>query len=87
MEISFDPAKDAKTKAERGFGFEFVALVFEGHVMETIDDRFSYSEIRVKAVGEIDGELFAVVYTDRGDVRHIISARRASRKERREWRT
>jgi uncharacterized DUF497 family protein len=26
-----------------------------------------------------------VVYTDRGDIRHIISARRANRRERRLW--
>ncbi|MGI4797204.1 MAG: hypothetical protein ACRYG8_24755 [Janthinobacterium lividum] len=31
------------------------------------------------------GQLMAVVYTDRGEVRRIISARLASKRERAEW--
>ena len=42
-------------------------------------------EPRMKAVGEIEGELYTVIFVDRGDVRRIISARPASRRERREW--
>lgn len=37
------------------------------------------------ALGEAEGIVLAVTYTDRGDVRRIISARLASRKERALW--
>jgi uncharacterized DUF497 family protein len=36
-------------------------------------------------IGQVDANVLHVVYTDRGDVRWIISARPASRKERRQW--
>ena len=38
----------------------------------------------MRAVGEIEGELDIVIFVGRGDVRRIISARSASRTERRE---
>jgi len=49
------------------------------------DRRRDYGEERVIAIGEVDGEVLVVVYTDRGNTRRIISARRANRKERQLW--
>jgi uncharacterized protein len=37
------------------------------------------------AIGEVDNVVMVVVYTDRGEVRRIISARQASKKEREIW--
>jgi hypothetical protein len=45
-------------------------------------DRHIYGERRIVALGEIEGEVFVVVYTWRGTYRRIISARRANRRER-----
>ncbi len=70
---------------ERGFGFDLAASIFEGVVLEEIDDRKDYGEIRVRAIGEADGNVLVVVYTDRRAVRWIISARLANRKERDRW--
>ena len=84
MEFEFDPAKSELNRRERGFGFAFAAKVFFGRTLET-SARDVGSESRVKAVGRIDGLCYVVIYTDRGTVRRIISARRASRKETREW--
>lgn len=39
----------------------------------------------MQAIGETGGDILFVVYTDRGNARHIISAQLASRKERRLW--
>jgi uncharacterized DUF497 family protein len=50
------------------------------------DDRRDYGEARVRAIGEADGIVPHLVFTDRGDVRRIISARLADRKERSRWR-
>ncbi|MGH7815472.1 MAG: BrnT family toxin [Candidatus Binataceae bacterium] len=46
------------------------------------DRRRDYGEPRFAAIGEIDGEIMYVVYTWRGAIRRIISARHASRRER-----
>jgi uncharacterized DUF497 family protein len=37
----------------------------------------------MQAIGQVGGNILFVVYTDGGDARHMISARLASRKERR----
>jgi uncharacterized DUF497 family protein len=83
--FDWDQAKHERNLAERGFGFDFASLVFEGDTIEKVDHRRDYREIRIVAIGEVDGFVLTVVYTDRGDVRWIISARLASRKERRLW--
>ena len=86
MDFDFDPIKSDTNLAERGFDFAYATRVFEGRVVSFIDDRHDYGEVRVIAIGEIDGRVFKVVYTDREDVRRIISAHRASRQEVRKWR-
>lgn len=85
MDFDWNPPKHERNLRERGFGFDFAALIFEGPVLEKIDDRRDYGEVRVQAIGEADGVVLAVIYTDRGNTRWIISARRASRKERKLW--
>lgn len=85
MDFTWDEAKDAKTLAERGFGFAFAIRIFAGRVLEQVDGRRAYGEVRVKAIGEAEGFILVVIYTDRADVRRIISARLANRKERELW--
>ena len=58
--------------------------IFEGPTVEKVDDRFDYGEIRVYAIGLVNGLEITVIYTDRdNDERHIISAWRAEPHERR----
>jgi hypothetical protein len=85
VEFEWDPAKSAATERSRGIGFNRAAEIFTGRLVEWIDDRHRYGEIRVRAVGASAGELLHVVYTRRGTVIRIISARRANRKERAQW--
>ncbi len=47
--------------------------------------RRDYGEVRIVATGYVGEYALTLVYTDRGEVRHIISARLASRRERRQW--
>jgi len=56
--------------------------MFDGPTLETIDARRDYGEVRVKAIGVVRGACLVCVYTDRGDVRRIISLRLAGGKER-----
>jgi uncharacterized protein len=86
MEFEWDHAKSERNRRERGFDFATAALMFDGPVQTAIDDRRNYAEERIIAIGEVDGDVLVVVYTDRGLVRRIISARRANRKERETWR-
>ena len=57
---------------------------FEGPTVERIDERFEYGEIRIYAIGLVNGIEITVIDTDRDDdERHIISAWRAEPHERR----
>ncbi len=85
MQFEWDEAKSEKSRRERGLGFDSVTVVFEGPTLEWCDIRQEWGEARVVAVGLVDGIVLAVVYTDRADVRRILSARRARRKERELW--
>jgi uncharacterized protein len=69
------------------FGFDYAARIFRGPTLEKQDDRRDYGETRLQAVGQVGDDVLFVVYTDRDDARHIISARLASRKERISWRS
>lgn len=85
MEFGWDEGKHKRNVRSRGIGFDVAARIFEGRTVEWLDDRFDYGERRIRAIGEADGGLLTVVYTLRGEVRRIISARRANRKERKRW--
>jgi len=85
MIFDWHDAKHEKNIAERGLGFDFAAQIFLGRILIQIDGRADYGEVRVKAIGVADGVVLVVIYTDRDDVRWIISARKANKKERALW--
>ncbi len=87
MQFEWDQAKSDRNLLERGFGFDFAALIFEGPVPERVDGRKDYSELRIRALGAVGEAVLLLVYTDRDDARRNISARRANLKERKEWRS
>ena len=64
--------------------------MFAGFTLERIDERHDYGEMRVVAIGVVEGLVLTVVYTDRQDrrgtiTRRIISARRSNRDERQSY--
>ncbi len=85
MLFEWDEAKSRHALSERGFGFDYAARIFLGPTLEQRDVRRDYGEIRITAIGQVDDDILFVVYTDRGNVRRIVSARLASRKERESW--
>jgi uncharacterized DUF497 family protein len=85
MHFEWDEVKSRRNLNERGFGFEYAARIFLSPTLERLDNRREYGEVRIQAIGRVSDDILFVVYTDRGDTRHIISARLASRKERRLW--
>jgi uncharacterized DUF497 family protein len=81
MPVSFDPNKRAKTLAERGLDFALAEEVFAGHHFTAEDLRVAYGEQRFVTIGCQSGRLVVVVWTQRGDVRRIISMRKANERE------
>ncbi|HYE48825.1 MAG TPA: BrnT family toxin [Azospirillaceae bacterium] len=82
MEFEWDAAKSERNLHDRGFGFDYAALIFLGDTIEQPDLRRGYGEVRIRAVGMVDGFCLAVTYTMRGEVRRILSAHLASRRDR-----
>lgn len=82
MKFDWDPGKSEKNRQERGFGFDYAALIFLGNTLENPDRRIDYGEERIRALGEVEGRFLAVTYTMRDDVHWIISAHPASRRDR-----
>src|SRR5271170_6621880 len=80
MLFEWDEAKSRHTLNERGFGFEYATRIFLGPTLERQDDRRDYGEVRIHAIGRVGDDILFVVYTDRGDARHLISARLANTK-------
>ena len=81
MDISFDPAKRDMTLTERGLDFADAPEVFAGLVFEQEDHRFDYGETRIITVGWFRGRMVVLVWTPRGETRHIISMRKANERE------
>jgi len=84
MRFEWDPEKSAKTKALRGVSFEEAEAVFvDPYALSLYDSVHSEFEERYFRVGRINsGDIVVVIYTDRpGDVRRLISVRKAAQKE------
>jgi uncharacterized DUF497 family protein len=82
MDFEWDRAKSDRNESERGLPFELAIVLFDGPVIEHVDDRHGYGEIRIRAIGVVGGATLHCVYTLRGKVRRIISLRYANRRER-----
>jgi hypothetical protein len=60
--------------------------MFDGIVFTSIDERFDYGEIREISIGAIQGiVIVTVIHTERAEVIRIISARKATPKERKKY--
>lgn len=88
MQFEWDGAKDRKNIAKHGIPFRTAILVFaDPNRIEKYDDVHSLDEDRYLTIGEIDGTfmVLTIVYTERSETIRIISARRATKREREEY--
>jgi uncharacterized DUF497 family protein len=87
MPFEWDPEKSERNVRERGISFRVASEIFEDPNARRYDDlRFEYGELRTKIIGRTSvGDLLAVIYTIRSSGIRIISARKASRREHREY--
>ncbi len=81
MHITFDPPKRVATLADRGLDFKDAAEVFLGDTLDFPDDRRDYGELRMITVGHLRGRMVVIVWTPRGNARHVISMRKANARE------
>jgi uncharacterized DUF497 family protein len=81
VEITFDAAKRDRTLTERGLDFADVPLVFEGPHVTVEDRRIDYGEARFSTAGYLRGRMVMVIWTPRGEARHVISMRKTNDRE------
>lgn len=85
MEIVWDPFKARSNLAKHGVEFRDAAAIFEGLTIQVPDRRQDYLEDRFKAIGAAGVHVLAVVFVRRGASIRLISARRASTRERAQY--
>jgi uncharacterized protein len=86
VKITFDPAKRSWTLRERDLDFVDAGEMFAGRHTVLLDNRFGYGESRYISAGYLRGRMVVVVWTQRGEARHIISMRHCHEKEENRWR-
>lgn len=86
MRFQYDPAKAVANLKKHGVAFADAEGVLEDPLAITVQDPDSEGEARFITIGLGNtGELLVVIYTERNDEYRIISARRATRKERKSY--
>ncbi|MEF8755645.1 MAG: BrnT family toxin [Accumulibacter sp.] len=81
MRIEFDSAKDVSNQSKHGVSLAVTAELDWEAALVWIDERFEYGETRMIALAPKTETLYYVAFVDRGNVRRIISLRRANRRE------
>ncbi|MEF8726653.1 MAG: BrnT family toxin [Accumulibacter sp.] len=81
MRIEFDSAKDVSNQSKHGVSLAVTGELDWEAALVWIDERFEYGETRMIALAPKTETLYYVAFVDCGNVRRIISLRRANRRE------
>ena len=85
-EFEWDAVKSDACLTHRGFGFTYAVRAFQDNDrIVGRDRRRDYAEDRYRLLGTIEDRVFVVIYTMRGPVVRIVSARKANARETREY--
>ncbi len=79
--IEFDPRKDITNMKKHGVSLRDAESLEWELLLAEQDTRYEYDEIRMIGYAPIGYRVFCVVYTERGDIRRIISLRKANKRE------
>jgi len=82
--FEWDDLKAVENLTKHGVSFDYAATIFDDiQALRLPDQRRDYGEERLKLIGQApDGGTLAVIFTERGVRKRIISARPANKKER-----
>ena len=81
MRFEFDPGKDRANRAKHGVSLILAVELDWESALVWVDGRFEYEETRMIALAPKTEILYYVAFVDRGEVRRVISLRRANRRE------
>jgi uncharacterized protein len=82
MRFTYDPAKNERNMAERGLSFDLAEELDWSTALIAEDTRKRYAERRYQTLGLIGEHLHMLVFTPRDGALHVISLRRANKRER-----
>ena len=83
LEFEWDEDKARTNLSKHGVSFLTAAAIFSNGILERIDDREDYEEVRWIALGRAETQVFRVVYTWRSNnLIRVIIAQKASKDER-----
>jgi uncharacterized protein len=86
MKFDWDENKSDACFANRGFDFAYAIRAFADPDRQLDQDyRWDYGEDRYRLLGKVESRVFVLVYTPRNDAIRVISARKANRREVREY--
>jgi uncharacterized protein len=82
LQFEWDEEKAAANLNKHGVSFLRAAEIFANEIIERIDSREDYGELRLVALGRAGLAVYRVVYTWRAEqVIRLISAQKASKNE------
>ncbi len=81
MQLSFDPDKNNRNIQERGLDFNLATELDWATALIDEDTRHNYGERRFRALGCIGERLYALIFTPRAGLVHVISLRKANVRE------
>ena len=89
MRFTWDPNKERRNKRAHGIGFQEATTVFGDALAVTVSDPdHSVGEERLITIGQSSsGRLLVVCHIEQGDTIRIISARRPTAHERKDYET
>lgn len=85
MKITYDPAKDCNNRKKHGVSLAEAEHLDWSTALERLDARNDYGEDRYTALGFIGDRLYYMVFAERAEERRIISLRKASKREYKEY--
>ena len=83
--FEWDNQKAETNINKHGVDFVDAVQIFQGHTAEAIDDSEDYGEERIRAIGQHNGAVYVVIYTEREGAIRIISAWKANKNDREKY--
>jgi len=85
MNFEWDDRKRKSNIKNHGIDFVNAPMIFNSYTLTIEDDRYDYGEERLITFGILEGRIVVVVHTENEDSIRIISIRKATKYEEKEY--